>query len=179
VAITAAVAAGSVALLGFGLDSVVEMASGAIILWRLAAESSLSDAASILRVDQRARRAIAVSLGALAGFVAVDAVSALVGQERPESSPVGLGLLILSLGVMRSLATRKRRLAKELHSHAMEADVAQTMICWQLSIVVLFGLACNAAFGWWWADPIAALGTALVIARESRHAWENKACCAT
>jgi cation diffusion facilitator family transporter len=177
VAIAAAVAASSVVLLGFGLDSFVEMTSGLVILWRIRAERRARDEARIERVEYLARRGVAVSLFLLAAFVATEAVVSLVGGEEPSTSVVGMVLLATSIVVMLWLARAKRSVARRLHSHAMEADATQTDICWQLSVVALVGLGANAAFGWWWADPIAALGMAMLIAREGWDAWQQKSCC--
>ena len=178
IAVAAALAAGSVALLGFGIDSIVETVSGAVILWRIAAERRATDAARIERVEDIARRGVALSLWLLALYVAADATHALVSGDRPSASAVGVALLILSVAVMKWLANAKRAVAQDLHSHAMEADAAQTEFCWKLSVVALIGLVANAVLGWWWADPIAALGLAALIAIEARRTWKlGRACC--
>lgn len=179
IGILAAVAAGSVALLGFGIDSFVETVSGAVILWRIRAERRGADAARIGRVEGIARRGVALSLWLLALYVAADATVALVSGERPSSSVVGVALLILSVAVMKWLANAKRAVAIALHSHAMEADAAQTDFCWKLSVVALTGLVANAILDWWWADPVAALGLSALIATEGRRTWKlGIACCA-
>ena len=178
IAVVAAAAASSVALLGFGIDSFVETASGAVILWRIWAERRTTDAARIARVDDIARRGVAASLWLLALYVAADAILALIAGERPSASAVGVALLVASLVVMKWLANTKRAVARALHSHAMEADAAQTDFCWKLSVVALIGLAANALLGWWWADPLAALGLAALIATEARRTWRlGTACC--
>ncbi len=179
IAVMAAAAAGSVALLGFGVDSFVETLSGVIILWRIGAERRAAAATRIQRVDDVARRAVALSLGLLALYVAVDATSALVRGERPSTSVVGVTLLVVSIAVMKWLANAKRAAARALHSHAMEADAAQTDFCWKLSVVALVGLVANAVLGWWWADPVAALALAGLIAIEARRTWKlgTAACC--
>ena len=178
IAVVAALAAGSVALLGFGIDSFVETVSGAVILWRIGAERRAADAARIDRVEDMARRGVALSLWLLALYVAADATIALVSGERPAASAVGLALLVVSVVVMKWLANTKRAVARALHSHAMEADAAQTDFCWKLSAVALVGLVANAVFGWWWADPLAALGLAALIATEGRRTWKlGAACC--
>ena len=178
IAILAAMAAGSVALLGFGIDSFVETVSGVVILWRIGAERRGADAARIGRVEGIARRGVALSLWLLALYVAADATVALVSGERPSSSVVGVALLILSVAVMKWLANAKRAVAIALHSHAMEADAAQTDFCWKLSVVALIGLVANAVLGWWWADPLAALGLAALIAIEAKRTWRiGLACC--
>ena len=175
-AVTAALAVGSVALLGFGLDSFVETLSGLIILWRIAAERR-GNAVSVARLEETARRGVSLSLWLLGAFVTFEAVSSLIGRERPSSSAVGIVLLVVSIAVMRWLAAAKRRVAVRLHSHALEADAEQTDMCWRLSVTSLAGLALNAAFGWWWADPVAALGLAVLIAYEARETWRGDACC--
>ncbi len=178
IAVIAALAAGSVALLGFGIDSFVETVSGAVILWRIGAERRATDAARIGRVEDIARRGVALSLWLLALYVAADATTALVSGEQPSASAVGMALLVVSVAVMKWLANAKRAVARALHSHAMEADAAQTDFCWKLSAVALLGLVANAAFGWWWADPLAALGLAALIATEARRTWKlGAACC--
>ena len=178
VAVVAALAASSVALLGFGIDSFVETVSGAVILWRIGAERQATDAARIDRVEDMARRGVALSLWLLALYVAADATTALVSGDRPSASAVGVALLVASLAVMKWLANSKRAVARALHSHAMEADAAQTDFCWKLSAVALVGLVANAVLGWWWADPLAALGLAALIANEARRTWKlGTACC--
>ena len=176
IAVAAAVAAGSVALLGFGVDSFVESASGGILLWRLRAEKGMRDARAIERLDRRAHQLVGVSLFLLAAYVAVDAGLALWHRERPEASPVGIALTLISLGVMVWLARAKRRAAVGLGSRALEADAFQTTACWWLSLITLAGLALNAAFGWWWADPAAALGMTVFLVREGSEAWRGDDC---
>ena len=179
IAVVAAAAAGSVALFGFGIDSFVETLSGMVILWRIGAERRADTAARIEKVDDVARRAVALSLGLLALYVAVDAGAALVRGERPSTSVVGVTLLVMSIAVMKWLANAKRATARALHSHAIEADAAQTDFCWKLSVVALVGLVANAVLGWWWADPVAALILAGMIAAEARRTWRlgASACC--
>ncbi len=177
IAVAAALAAGSVALLGFGIDSFVETASGAVILWRIGAERRAKDAERIERVEDIARRGVALGLWLLAIYVAADATVALANGERPSSSAVGMALLVLSIAAMKWLANAKRAIALALHSHAMEADAAQTDFCWKLSVVALVGLVANAVLGWWWADPVAALGLAALIAVEARRTWKTGAAC--
>jgi len=177
IAITAAIAAGSVALMAFGLDSIVEMSSGLVILWRIGAERRARSAEQIDRVEKNARRAVAVTLYVLGAFIVLESLMALINREEPGVSPVGMALLLLSVAVMWWLAREKRVVAARLHSHAMEADAAQTNLCMRLSLTALAGLALNAAFGWWWADPIAAIGVAVLVFLEARRAWQQKPCC--
>ena len=176
VGVAAALAAGSVALLGFGVDSFVESASAGVLLWRLGAERREMSPADVERLDRRARRLVALSLFALAVFVAGDALWVLARRERPEPSPVGLGLTALSLVVMWWLARAKRRSAAELGSRALAGDAFQTTACFWLSAITLVGIGANAAFGWWWADPLAALGMTWFIAAEGREAWRGEEC---
>ena len=177
IAVAAALAAGSVALLGFGIDSFVETISGVVILWRIGAERRATSAERINLVEGLARRGVALSMWLLATYVAVDATLALVSGERPSASAVGVALLVLSIAVMKWLANAKRSVALALRSHAMEADAAQTDFCWKLSVVALVGLLANAVLGWWWADPVAALGVAALIAIEGRQVWKIGASC--
>lgn len=179
IAVAAALAAGSVALLGFGLDSFVESTSGLILLWRLSKERRSTDvsAEGIERLDRRAHRLVGATLFLLAAYIAGDSALALWNGERPEVSFVGLGLVSLSIAVMWWLAQTKAQAARELNSRALQADSFQTLACWWLSIVTLVGLGLNAAFGWWWADPVAAVGVAAFVVREGREAWRGEVCC--
>jgi len=177
VAVSAAVLAGSVALLGFGIDSFVESASGAVLVWRLRAERRGLAPEQVERLDARAHRLVGASLLLLAAYVAVEAGLALWGREEPRPTMVGIALTVLSLAVMQWLARAKRRAARDLGSRALEADAFQTSACFWLSIVTLAGLGLNAAFGWWWADPVAALGMTAFIAREGLEAWRGEDCC--
>jgi divalent metal cation (Fe/Co/Zn/Cd) transporter len=177
VAVAAALAAGSVALLGFGIDSFVETASGLILIWRLVAERRAEDLRAIEDLDRRARRLVAASLFALAAWVAFDATYSLWTGERPQPTPIGIAVTAISLGVMGWLARAKRQAALTLGSHALEADAFQTTACWWLSLIALAGIGLNAAFGWWWADPAAALGMTVFLIREGRQAWRGEECC--
>jgi divalent metal cation (Fe/Co/Zn/Cd) transporter len=178
VAVTAALIAGSVAILGFGIDSFVECASALVMIWRLRAERDHRKSGERLEeVERRARRLVAGSLFLLAVYVTYDAVKMLWTVDRPAFSTVGVVLLALSIGVMRWLARAKRRLARELGSEALEADAFQTTACWWLSVAALVGVGLNGVLGWWWADPVAALVIALLIGREGREAWKGRACC--
>ena len=176
VAVGAALAAGSVALLGFGIDSFVECASGLVLLWRLGAERRGMGQEAVERLDRRAHRLVGASLFLLAAYVALDAAHALWAQERPEPSAVGLALTALSIATMRWLARAKRRAAATLRSRALEADAFQTTACFWLSVITLLGVGLNMLLGWWWADPVAALGMTWFIAREGREAWRGEDC---
>ena len=171
IAVLAAHAAGSVALLGFGIDSFVESASGGVLLWRLAAERASRNHEGVDEIDRKARKLVGLSLFLLAAFVVVDSAWTLWRRERPEPSLVGIALTAVSIGVMWWLARAKLRIARALGSRAMEADSFQTTACFWLSIIVLCGVGLNAAFGWWWADPTAALVMTWFIVREGREAW--------
>jgi divalent metal cation (Fe/Co/Zn/Cd) transporter len=176
VAVTAAVLAGSVALLGFGIDSFVESASGGILVWRLLAERRGANAEKLERLDARAHELVGASLFLLALYVALDASMALWAREAPRPSAVGIALTAVSIATMQWLARAKRRAARHLGSRALEADAFQTTACFWLSIVTLGGVGLNAAFGWWWADPVAALGMTVFIAREGLEAWRGEEC---
>jgi divalent metal cation (Fe/Co/Zn/Cd) transporter len=167
VAITAAFVAGSQALLGFGLDSGIESISASILLWRLFAEARAPE--RVEQVERRAIKLIGASFFVLAAFVALDALHSLVTVNEPGSSPVGIALTALSLVVMPVLARRKRQVGREMGSRSVQADGTQTRACAYLSAVVLGGLLLNAAFGWWWADPVAALGVVVFLVREGRQ----------
>lgn len=177
VAIGAALAAGSVALLAFGIDSFVECASGAVLIWRLRAERSAKDAAAIERLDRRAHQLVGWSLFALAAWVVFDASRSLYTGEHPEPSNVGIVLLALSIAAMYWLARAKRRAAAVLKSRALEADSFQTSACFWLSVVGLFGVGLNALFGFWWADPVAAFGIAALVIKEGREGLRGESCC--
>jgi divalent metal cation (Fe/Co/Zn/Cd) transporter len=174
VAIAAAMASGSVALLGFGIDSFVESASGSVMIWRLHAERRATDEERIEQVERRAQRLVAASLAVLAAYIAWDSISSLIAGERPEPSAVGIALAAVSLVVMWWLAREKRRTGAALGSRAMAADAFQTDACFWLSLFLLVGIGTNALFGWWWADPLAALGMTVFIGREALEAWRGE-----
>lgn len=163
VSLAAGLVAGSVALVGFGVDSAIEVSAALAAQWRLRADL---DPARRARVERTTHRIIGVSFIALAGYVAVESGATLIGREAPEPSPVGLVILALSALVMPALARAKRRVARALESRALAADATQTSLCAYLSVIALAGVGLNAAFGWWWADPVAALLMVPIIARE-------------
>jgi divalent metal cation (Fe/Co/Zn/Cd) transporter len=169
VALTAGTIASSAALVGFGLDSLVEVASAAAVAWQFAAADPEVRERTALRI-------IAVSFFALAAYVTVDAVRVLVGAAEPEHSTAGLILAAASLVIMPFLSVAQRRAGRELGSASAVADSKQTLLCTYLSAVLLAGLALNTLFGWSWADPIAALVIAGVAVREGREAWRGDAC---
>lgn len=168
IAITAAWLAGSRALAGFGLDSAIESVSASVLLWRLSTERSNPERAE--QVERTATRLIGASFMLLAVFVTYEAIRALALHEEPDASPIGIGLTAISLVVMPLLARAKLRVAVALDSDAARADSAQTLACAWLSAVVLAGLVLNAILGWWWADPISALGVVILLLREGREA---------
>lgn len=170
VAITAGVVAGSVALVGFGLDSVVEVSSGLIILWQF--RHRLPETR-----ERQALRLMAVSFFALAAYVSFESVRALVFGHQPDSSKVGIVLAAVSLAIMPFLSWAQRRTGRALGSDAVVADSTQTLLCTYLSAVLLVGLVLNATLGWSWADPIAGLVIAAVAVREGWEAWRGESCC--
>lgn len=172
VAIWAAIAAGSDALMGFGLDSGVESLSGLVLIWRLTIERK--DTARAEEVEKRALKLIGLTFFALAAFVGYQSVTTLLNGERPESSWVGIGVTILSLIVMPILARSKERVGEAMDSRAVLADSVETWACVYLSAVVLGGLALNALFGWWWADPVAALAVVGFLVKEGREAFSHE-----
>ena len=173
VALTAGAAASSTALVGFGLDSVIEVSSAAAVAWQFSARDHDRRQAR----ERTALRLIAVSFFALAGYVTVDAVWALVTGGDAEHSPVGLALAALSLLVMPVLSAAQRRTGRELGSASAVADSKQTLLCTYLSAVLLVGLGLNSLFGWGWADPLAGLVIAVVAVKEGRQAWRGDGCC--
>ena len=179
VALVAGVAAGSASLIGFGLDSGIEVSAAVILAWRLHQERA---GGCMQENDRRATRAIAVSFALLAAYVGVESVRDLVTGSEPEASVPGIAIAALSLLGMPILARAKRRLAPVLGSRAVEADAAQTRLCAMLSGVLLVGLGANAVFGWGWADPLAGLGIAALAAAEGMQAWRAESladtCCA-
>jgi len=172
VAIAAGAVASSGALVAFGLDSVIEVSSAAAVAWQFSAR----DPELIERRERRALRIIALSFFALAAYVAVDSVRALVTGDKPGHSTPGLVLAALSLVVMPGLSYAQRRAGRELGSASAVADSMQTLLCTYLSAVLLLGLAANSLFGWAWADPAAALVIAAMAVKEGREAWRGDAC---
>lgn len=175
IAVWAGIAAGSIALIGFGVDSFVETISGAVIIWRLMAETrGQHDDEALERIEERAERLVGVAFMLLAAYVAFEAIRTLINQDAPDASPVGIVLTAVSIVVMLWLARAKRRVGQALGSRAMIADAQQTYACWYLSVVALAGLALNAVFGFWWADPVAALGITVLLVREGIEALRGE-----
>lgn len=171
IALAAGLAAGSVALIGFGLDSAIEVSSGLIIVWQFRHRFPKSR-------EQQALQFIAVSFFALAAYVTFESVGALATSAEPDASPIGIGLAFASLTVMPFLAWAQRRTGKALHSNSVVADSNQTLLCTYMSAALLVGLVLNALLGWWWADPLAGLVIAVIAAKEGREAWRGEGCCA-
>jgi cation diffusion facilitator family transporter len=175
IAVGAGLTAGSIALIGFGVDSFVETISGAVLIWRLSAEARGNlDEEAVELVEHRAERLVGVAFLILAAYVGYEAIRSLLNNEEPAASPVGIALTALSIVVMLWLARAKRQTGIELGSRALIADAQQTYACWYLSVVTLAGLGLNAAFGWWWADPLATLGIVVLLVREGIEALRGE-----
>ena len=173
IAVFAGVVSGSIALVGFGLDSVIEVSSGVALLWRLSLDADIQRRE---RIEAVSLKIVGITFLALAGYVAVDSLGSLWRREPPSPSYIGIGLATLSLVVMPVLARAKRRVASKINSRALEADSRQTDICAYLSAILLGGLILNAAFGLWWADPVAALVMVPIIAKEGVEALKGETC---
>jgi divalent metal cation (Fe/Co/Zn/Cd) transporter len=173
IAILAGILAGSIALIGFGIDSAIEGVASVIIIWRFTGARMLSDAA-----ERRAQRLVAIQFFLLAPYVAYEAVDHLVSAEHPEVSVLGMALTASSLIGMPMLGRAKQRLAHELGSQATHGEGTQNLLCAYLAGAVLLGLAGNALFGAWWLDPLAALLIAGVAVREGLETWRGEGCCA-
>ncbi len=171
IAIGAGLAASSIALLGFGFDSLIEGVAGFVIVWRFSGGRLDSDVA-----ERRAQQFVAVSYFVLAAYVTVEAVRTLAVGHHPGVSWVGMGLAAFTAPTMPLLAIAKRRVGRRLNSSATVSEAGQNMICAYLSVALLAGLLANALFGWWWADPAAALVIAAVAAREGRESWRGESC---
>lgn len=172
IAIVSGLLAGSIALVGFGFDSVIEVSSGVILLWRLSVSIERQQKAEVISL-----RLVGTCFLALAAYVLYDAISLIVERKAPEESIVGIILAFLSLLIMPMLARAKRSVAKEINSQALIADAKQTELCSYLSAILLIGLLLNALLGWWWADPVAALIMSPIIISEGVKALRGKTCC--
>ena len=175
VAVTAGIIAGSLALTSFGFDSVIELVSATLVLRRLRAE--LGGGEPDEQAERRVLRIIAITFFALAAYVVIASAIDFATQAHPERSPIGIALTISSLLVMPLLGWRKRRVGIALPSQLLTADAAETILCATLAATTLLGLVLFAAFGWWWADPIAALAVAWFAVREGREAWHGELAC--
>jgi divalent metal cation (Fe/Co/Zn/Cd) transporter len=172
IAITAAVLAGSVALLGFGLDSIIEGLASVIIIWRFTGSRTLSEEA-----EQRAQKAVAVTFFLLAPYIAADAIRTLADNDKPSTSWLGIGLSIASLIVMPLLGVAKKRIGASIESHATEGEGTQNLLCAYLAAAVLIGLLANTLLGLWWLDPTVGLLIAALAIREGKDAWNGDDCC--
>jgi divalent metal cation (Fe/Co/Zn/Cd) transporter len=172
IALGAGIAAGSIALIGFGADSLVESVAGFVVIWRFTGSRLVWPGA-----ERTAQQLIAASFLVLAAYVGVEAVRTLVDGQHPEASWVGIGLAVITAPTMPALAIAKRRVGSKLGSSATVKEGAQNMLCAYLSVGLLIGLLANALFGWWWADPIVALLIAAVALKEARESWRGEGCC--
>ena len=172
IAIGAGIAASSIALIGFGADSLVESLAGLIVVWRFSARRLNPEAA-----ERRAQQLIAGSFFLLAAYVGLEAVRTLAGGQHPETSWVGIGLAAFTAPTMPLLAAAKRRVGNGLRSAATVQEGVQNMVCAYLSVALLVGLLANATAGWWWADPAAALFIAGVAVKEGGASWRGEGCC--
>lgn len=171
IAIGAGIAASSIALIGFGADSLIEALAGIVIIWLVGADRSARPEA-----ERRAQQLVAASFLLLATYVGIEAIRDLVGGHHPDASWTGIGLSIVTLATMPALAIAKRRVGEQLGSSAMASESRQTMLCAYMSAGLLVGLLANAVAGWWWADPMVALAIGGVAVREARDAWRGDAC---
>jgi divalent metal cation (Fe/Co/Zn/Cd) transporter len=172
IAIGAGVVAGSIALVGFGADSLVEAVAGVVLLWRFAGSRASSEAAEF-----RAQKLIGLSFYVIAAYVGVEAIRSLIAGDHPEVSYVGIALSVATLATMPPLAIAKARVGEKLSSAATKSEGRQNMLCAYLSGALLIGLGANAVLGWWWADPVTALAIAAVAVHEGREAWRGESCC--
>jgi divalent metal cation (Fe/Co/Zn/Cd) transporter len=172
IALAAGVAAGSIALIGFGADSLVEATAGFVVIWLFTGRRVGSSVA-----ERRAQQLIALSFYVLAAYVSVEAIRTLISANEPDVSWIGIGLAAFTAPTMPLLALAKRRVGQRLNSSATVKEGAQNMVCAYLSVALLVGLLSNALLGWWWADPAAALVIAAVALREGRESWRGEGCC--
>ncbi|MGH3040462.1 MAG: cation transporter [Gaiellaceae bacterium] len=173
-ALTAGILAGSIALVGFGIDSAIEGVASLVIVWRFTGSRLLSHAA-----EERAQKLVAVQFFLLAPYVSAEAIQSLVTAEQPETSWLGIGLTASSLIGMPFLGLAKRRLADKLGSIATRGEGTQNLLCAYLAGAVLVGLVGNTALGLWWLDPLAALVVAAVAVKEGLDSWRGEGCCAS
>jgi divalent metal cation (Fe/Co/Zn/Cd) transporter len=171
IAVGAGIAAGSVALVGFGIDSVIEALAGGVILWLFSGGRGASQAA-----ERRAQQLVAASYALLVAYIGVEAIRDLLGSHHPEASWIGIGLAAFTAPTMPLLARAKRNVGRKLNSSAAVSEAGQNMICAYLSVALLAGLLANALAGWWWADPAAALVIAALAAKEGIQSWQGESC---
>lgn len=172
IAVVAGIMAGSIALIGFGIDSAIEGVASVVIIWRFWGARALSE-----RAERRAQKLVAVQFFILAPYVAVEALRTLLTTNEPEVSWLGIGLTATSAVAMPWFGIAKQRVGAKLHSAATKSEGTQNLLCAYLAVAVLAGLGLNAAFGWWWADPLAALVIAGVAVREGLESWRGEDCC--
>ncbi len=172
IAVAAGVVAGSIALIGFGADSLIEGLAGFVIVWLFTGMRGASEAA-----ERRSQQLVAASYFILAAYVGEESIRALIGGHHPGTSWVGIGLALVTAPTMPLLARAKRNVGRKLNSSATVSEASQNMICAYLSIALLVGLLANTLLGWWWADPAAALVIAAVALREGRESWRGEGCC--
>jgi divalent metal cation (Fe/Co/Zn/Cd) transporter len=171
IAIGAGIVAGSIALIGFGADSLIEALAGFVVLWLFTGRRVNSPTA-----ERRAQQMMAVSFYVLAAYIGIAAIRSLVGGHEPDASWIGIGLAAFTAPTMPLLAMAKRRIGHKLGSSAAVQEASQTQLCAYLSVALLVGLGANALLGWWWADPITALAIAAVALREGRESWKGDSC---
>lgn len=174
IAVAAGLIAGSIALVGFGFDSLIEVTSGTVLLWRLHADV---DEARRERVEAISLRIVGLCFVVLAVYVTYDSVKSLIKREAPEESIIGIVLAAVSLVIMPLLVRAKRKVARAINSGALMADSKQTELCTYLSAILLGGLLLNALLGWWWADPVAALIMVPIIGKEGIEGLRGESCC--
>ncbi len=172
IAIVAGIVAGSIALIGFGIDSAIEGLASVVIIWRFAASRRTSEGA-----ERRAQKLVAIQFFLLAPYITVEALRSLLGGDHPDVSWLGIWLSVGSLIVMPTLGIAKQRIAHRIGSPALHAEGAQNLICAYLAVTLLLGLLANALAGWWWADPVAALAIAGLALREGIESWRGEGCC--
>jgi len=173
VSIGAGITAGSVLLVAFGLDSLIELVSGGMLLWRLGVESRGGDVERVERAEKRSERVVAVTLALLCVYVLVSALYGLIAHTTPENSPLGMAVSAAAVLGMPYLALIKRRIAGRIHSEALAGDAVESITCAYMAGTVLLGLALFALFGWWWVDKVAALVFLVWLGRETWEAWEE------
>ena len=173
IAVAAGISASSIALIGFGIDSLIEVLAGSVVVWLFTGRRLHSDTA-----ERRAQQVIAISFLLLAAYVAVESLRTLAGSSHPDPSWVGIGLAAVTAPTMPLLARAKRRVGRRLGSAATVAEGTQNLLCAYLSVALLVGLGANALLGWWWADPLAGLVIAAVAAREGAESWRGRGCAA-
>ena len=171
IAMIAGIAAGSIALIGFGADSLIEAGAGVVVLWLFTGSRRGSRVA-----ERRAQQLVAVSFFVLAAYVGAEAVRSLLAGDHPQVSWVGIGLAAFTAPTMPLLARAKRRVATKLNSSAAVKEASQTQLCAYLSVALLVGLGANALLRWWWADPLTALAIAGVALKEGRESWRGEGC---